>query len=173
MLTLQVFHPTEARVIGILDWELCTVGSPLADLGNMTIPFNYRPLSEKDRLALSSVGSGAYRGFHGQPSSVTGIPTRDELEAWWVEGMNRGYAAHAKGSKNAAPEPWVFPIPNQPFVRSWMLFRLGIILQGIAARAALGQASSASATSERSGMDFFAMRAWDAKEEGEERVAKL
>jgi aminoglycoside phosphotransferase (APT) family kinase protein len=31
----MVMHPTEARVIAVLDWELCTLGNPLADFSNL------------------------------------------------------------------------------------------------------------------------------------------
>lgn len=134
----------------------------------MTVPFNYRPLSEEDLKAVGKAGSNQL-GLLGLPSSETGIPVRSELEAWWVQGMNEGYEALAEPGVNRAK--WQYPIPNMPWVRSWMLFRLAIILQGIAARAALGQASSASATTSRGGFDFFGKRALDAKDE--EKAAKL
>lgn len=38
----MVFHPSQPKVIGMLDWELSTIGHPLSDLANLLLPW-YTP----------------------------------------------------------------------------------------------------------------------------------
>ncbi|KAL5532039.1 hypothetical protein ACEPAF_5603 [Sanghuangporus sanghuang] len=116
-----IFHPTENRVIGILDWELSTLGSPLVDLANLLMPWAVDPRDVP----------GDDAGFHAVLSfgTVDQPITLDEFEREYCRLMKQPY-----------------PITEMVFARSWMLFRLSIISQGIAARYARRQASSEKAS---------------------------
>ncbi|OLN85057.1 Acyl-CoA dehydrogenase family member 11-like protein 2 [Colletotrichum chlorophyti] len=110
-----VFHKTEERVIGVLDWEMSTVGHPLSDLCNLLTPY----------FTASRAGKGifAHEGFL-PGKSVPGLPTVEEILAWYT-----------------AEAGWD-PAPDVNWGMAFSLFRLAAVCQGIAARAAQGQASS-------------------------------
>lgn len=54
----MIFHPTEPRVVAILDWELSTLGHPLADLGFCVMPWHSAPDEYGGLLGLDLVTLG-------------------------------------------------------------------------------------------------------------------
>jgi len=63
----MIFHPSEPRVIAVLDWELSTLGDPLAD-------FTYQLMQWRTPRDIRS-------GFLGVDLKALGIPTEDEYVA--------------------------------------------------------------------------------------------
>jgi aminoglycoside phosphotransferase (APT) family kinase protein len=54
----MLFHPTEPRVVAVLDWELSTLGHPLADLGFCVMPWHTAPDEYGGILGLDHAALG-------------------------------------------------------------------------------------------------------------------
>ncbi len=127
-----MFHAEEPRVLAVLDWELSTLGHPLAD-------FSYHCMSWH-------IPPGLFRGIQGLDLPALGIPSEDDYIARYCERTGFATPEQLKADWN--------------FYLAYNMFRLAAILQGIAKRAESGTASSAQAKSSGAGARPLAEMAW-------------
>jgi aminoglycoside phosphotransferase (APT) family kinase protein len=74
-----VFHKTEPRVIGVLDWELSTIGDPLADFAYHTMSWRIDP--------------AVYQGLAGVDFRALGIPDEADYVAQYCRHTGRAVIA--------------------------------------------------------------------------------
>ena len=110
-----IFHSVEPRILAVLDWELSTLGHPLADFAYHCMVWRIPP--------------GVFRGLGGLDLAPLGIPTERE----YVEAYCR-----RTGRAGIEPRDWEYYIV-------YNMFRIAAIVQGVMARALQGNASSAQA----------------------------
>ncbi len=127
-----MFHPTEARVLTVLDWELSTLGHPLAD-------FSYHCMSWH-------IPPGLFRGIGGLDLAALGIPSEAEYIERYCERTGFATPQQLKADWN--------------FYLAYNMFRLAAILQGIGKRVEAGTASSEQAVRSAAGARPMAEMAW-------------
>ena len=116
-----VYHPSEPKVIGILDWEMSTVGHPLSDLSNLLSVFTLAV--NPPTVGLKPITNPAFS----HSAQTPGLPSRSDCIKWYAESAG-----------------WD-PGPESEWGGAFGTFRNSVIMQGIAARYARRQASSAKA----------------------------
>ena len=110
-----IFHPSQPRVLAVIDWELSTLGHPLSD-------FAYHCMTWR-------LGGGLLKGLGGTDLAAAGIPSESEYVAMYFARCGRA---------PTAVQTWEYYI-------AFNMFRLAAILQGVMARARQGNAASAEA----------------------------
>ncbi|AOY89252.1 phosphotransferase family protein [Marinobacter salinus] len=130
--------PDKPEVIAILDWELSTLGHPLADLAYFCLPY-YLP-SDLEGM----------RGLQGEDLEALGVPNEQETIARYC----------ARTGRDSIDDWHVY--------LAFSLFRLAAILQGVYKRALDGNAANANALDVGKRASLLAQVGWKIASEGKQ-----
>lgn len=125
-----MYHASEPRILAVLDWELSTLGHPLADFAYHCMTWH--------------IPHGVFRGLAGINLAELGIPDEQSYVAKYCERTGRA---------PIDPNHWDFYI-------AYNMFRLAGILQGIMGRVKAGTASSKKAEAMGRGARPLAELGW-------------
>ncbi len=126
-----IVHPTEPHIVAVLDWELSTLGDPLAD-------FTYHLMQWFMPVSTNGAGVGSLAGHESDP----GIPALESYIADYCQSTGRG------------------AIAGLDTYLAYNFFRLAAILQGIRGRVRDGTAANAEAPAMAAQVRPLAQTAW-------------
>ncbi|MEM7429916.1 MAG: phosphotransferase family protein, partial [Pseudomonadota bacterium] len=127
-----ILHPSEPKILAVLDWELCTRGDPIADFTYHMMQWHMPPSD-----GVAGVGSLA-----GHDLDALGIPS--------AEGYAEAYCLRTGRDS----------IPNFDFYLAYNFFRLAAIYQGIIGRVRDGTAANENAPALEALVEPLAKVAW-------------
>jgi aminoglycoside phosphotransferase (APT) family kinase protein len=127
----MILAPQASDVVAVLDWELSTLGDPVADFAYHLMQWDMPP---------AEAGTGS---LVGQNLAALGIPSRDA----YVEAYVR--------------RTGLDPRPHLPVYSAYNFFRLAAILQGIVGRVRDGTATSAHAAARATLVRPLAAKGWE------------
>ena len=126
-----IIDPQMPRLAAVLDWELATIGDPLADLAYLAMAYEMPP-----------GGAGVSGGLEGADLAALGIPSESELLA--------DYACAAARRD----------IPHWSFYKALAFFRIAAIVQGVYARGLAGNAADRTAVEQGARVRMMAEIGW-------------